>query len=130
MSQYRAFFDALTPLSKERYAVRYSAMKKLAVDPELTQVMSGMSATQAAGEVFYGKFVLHPKVVSVSGNTASLADCQDTSMHGRMRSATGKKLTVGRKNDLAKVTMKRGANGVWRIATIKYTPAGSCQPTA
>lgn len=126
LSQYRAFFASITRLSKEKYEVRYPAMQKLAVDPELTQVMGGIAASQRAGEVLYGDVVLRPTILTVDGGTALLKDCQDTSQHGRMKVSTGKKVTVGRVNDLAKVTMKRGTDGVWRMATIAYAPAGSC----
>jgi len=126
LSQYRAFFAALTPLSKAPYRQRLSGMKKFAVDPELTRVMGGIAASQAAGEVGYGAMIIRPVVGRVSGGTATLTDCQDNSHSGRLKSATGEKVTVGRVNQLATVTMKRGADGTWRMATVVYSPEGSC----
>jgi len=130
VSQYRAFFASLTPLSKVTYAVRYPGMRKLAVDPELTRVMGGIAAAQAAGEVAYGDLVVRPAISSITRDTAALTDCQDNSHHGRMKVATGKVVTVGRSNQLAKVTMRRGRDGVWRIATVEYAPEGSCEAPA
>jgi len=126
LSQYRAFFASLTPLSKASYSARFGAMQKLAVDPELTRVMGGMAASTQAGEVFYGEDIVRPMIASVVGDVATIADCQDTSGHGREKLATGEKVTVGVNNTLANVTMKRGADGVWRVATIENQRAGSC----
>ena len=130
LNQYRAFFASLTPLSKDTYAARFAAMQKLAADPELTKVMGGMAASTKAGEVFYGEDVVRPMIVSVVGDVATIADCQDTSNHGREKSATGEKVTVGVKNTLANVTMTRGADGVWRVATVENQQAGSCAASA
>ena len=126
LSQYRAFFASLVPLSKTEPNARFTAMKRLAVDPELTQIMGAMAAATQAGEVYYGDHVLRPKIDSLQPDSATILDCQDTSAHGREVAATGKKLTVGRKNDYAQVTMKLGDDGIWRVATVGYAAAGSC----
>lgn len=130
LDQYRRFFSSLTPLSTMTYKARFTAMQKLAVDPELTQVMGGLAAAEHAGEVFYGAPVVRPEVLSVSGNTAVLSDCQDTSGNGRMNMMSKNKVTVGRVDDLAKVTMQRGSDGVWRVKAVEYAPVGSCHAAA
>lgn len=129
LSQYRAFFASLTPLSREKYAVRYPAMQKL-VDPELTRVMGGIAAANSAGEVYYGVPESRPVITSIAGDSASLTDCQDTSRAGRIKQVTGKIVTVGGKNDFARITMKRGGDGTWRVATLEYATAGSCHANA
>lgn len=126
LSQYRAFFHALTPASKLAEGPRYELMQTLAVDPELRRVMGGMAASDAAGEVGYGEDIVRPTLASVDGNTAALTDCQDGSGAGRVRAATGEKTTVGGTHDFVKVTMKRGADGIWRVATVEYQPEASC----
>ena len=126
LAQYRAFFASLVPLSKTEPNARFTAMKRLAVDPELTQIMGAMAAATQAGEVYYGDHVLRPKIDSLQPDSATILDCQDTSAHGREVAATGKKVTVGRKNDYAQVTMKLGDDGIWRVATVGYAAAGSC----
>jgi len=80
--------------------------------------------------VYYGQDTVRPEITMVNGLTATLRDCQDTSGHGRLKVATGKKVTLGLKNDLAIVTMKRGPDGVWRVSTVEYKPAGSCSAAA
>lgn len=130
LAQYRAFYESLEPLSKTEYNARYEAMKKLAVDPELTQVMGAIATAQHFGEAYYGTPVLRPKIESLKGDTASILDCQDTSVNGRKKVATGEIVTAGRKNSYAQVTMKRGADGLWRVSTIGYAAAGSCNAEA
>ena len=126
LAQYRAFFTSLVPLSKQEPNARLEAMKRLAMDPELTQILGAMAAATQAGEVYYGSHVLRPRIDSLQPDSATILDCQDTSAHGREVAATGKKVTVGRKNDYAQVTMKLGDDGAWRVATVGYAAAGSC----
>ena len=127
LSQYRAFFAAVTPVwNMPDAAARAAAMSKFAVDPEYTTLLSTIKATRDAGEVGYGDDVVRPQLQSVVGGAATLVDCQDTSGNGRMKMATGLKVTQGRKNSLAQVTMQRGADGLWRVATVAYAAAGSC----
>ena len=126
LTQYRAFFAALTPASKATPAVRYAMMKKVSAEPELTRLLGGIAAAQRVGEVFYGEDLVRPQIIRVSGVHATLRDCADTSQHGRLKIATGKRVTVGYKNDLAIVTMIHGSDGVWRVATVESKPAGSC----
>lgn len=130
IKQYRTFFNSITPLSRAKPKARYEAMKKLAVDPELSQVMGAMAAATQAGEVGYGQYVLRPKIQKLAGADVTLLDCQDSSGVGRMNLASGRKVTVGRKNDYAQVTMKRGDDEVWRVATVGYAAAGSCSAGA
>lgn len=126
LAQYRAFFASLVPLSKTEPNARFEAMKRIAVDPELTQVMGAMAAATQAGEVYFGEHVLRPRIDSLGQDSATILDCQDTSGHGREVAATRRKVTVGRKNDYARVTMKLGDDGIWRVATVGYAAAGSC----
>ena len=125
--QYRAFFAAITPVwGTPDAAARAAAMAKLAVDPEYTTLLSTIKATRDVGEVGYGSDVLRPDLQSVMGGVATLVDCQDTSGTGRMKIGTGEKVTKGHKNDLVQVTMKRGVDGSWRVATLASAAAGSC----
>lgn len=130
LAQYRAFFDSLTPLSMTEPVARAAAMKRLAVDPALARVLGGMASSEQVGEVGYGTPVLRPKIDKIEGDTATILDCQDTSGNGRLAKATGKVVTVGRKNDYAQVTVQRGPDGVWRVATVAYAAAGSCNAEA
>ena len=130
LRQYKAFFASLPLLSKASDSARFAAMQQLATDPELTRVLGGMAASTHVGEVFYGRDIVRPVIISIVGGVARIADCQDTSGSGREKLATGEKVTVGVKNTLANVTMKRGPDGAWRVATIENQQAGSCTARA
>lgn len=130
LAQYRSFFASLTPASKATAVGRFEMLRKVATDPALTRALGGIAAAQQAGEVYYGQDVVRPQLTKVVGMTAMLSDCQDSSAAGRLKTATGTKVTVGRKNDLAIVTMKRGADRVWRVSTVAYKPVGSCSAIA
>lgn len=130
LAQYRGFFAVLTPASKAKPAVRLAMLTRFATEPSLTRTLGGFAAASAAGEVLYGEDIVRPELTRVDGSMATLRDCQDTSGHGRLKVATGKKVTVGLKNDLAIVTMKRGPDAVWRVSTLEYKPAGSCNAVA
>lgn len=130
LAQYRAYFATLTPASKATPPMRFEILRKVATDPSLTRTLGGLAAAAAAGEVYYGEDIVRPEITKVEGRLAMLRDCQDSSGHGRLKVATGKKVTVGLKNDLAIVTMKLGTEGVWRVSTVTYKPAGSCSAPA
>lgn len=130
LAQYRAFFAVLTPASKATPAVRLAMLKTYATEPSLTRTLGGLAAAAAAGEVLYGQDILRPELVNVVGIVATIRDCQDTSGVGRLKVATGKKVTVGVMNTLATVVMKRGNDGVWRVSTVENKPAGSCSAAA
>jgi lambda repressor-like predicted transcriptional regulator len=130
LAQYRAFFAVLTPASKAKPAVRLAMLKTYATEPSLTRTLGGLAAAAAAGEVLYGQDILRPELVNVVGIVATIRDCQDTSGVGRLKVATGKKVTVGVMNTLATVVMKRGNDGVWRVSTVENKPAGSCSAAA
>lgn len=130
LAQYRAFFAVLTPASKAKPAVRLAMLQTYATEPSLTRTLGGLAAAAAAGEVLFGQDILRPELVNVVGIVATIRDCQDTSGVGRLKVATGKKVTVGVMNTLATVVMKRGNDGVWRVSTVENKPAGSCSATA
>lgn len=130
LAQYRAFFGVLTPASKATPTSRFAMLRKVAIEPALSRVLGGMAAAQHVGEVFYGDDILRPVLKLVDGLSATVTDCQDTSGVGRMKVATGKKVTVGVKNTLATVVMKRGSDGVWRVSMVENRPAGSCSAAA
>lgn len=130
LAQYREYFATLVSASRAKPAERRDLLSRVAVDPSLNQTLEGMAAAEAFGEVSFGTIIVHPTLVKVNGSTATVRDCQDGSGAGRRSAATGKLLVVGSKNDFAVATVKRAADGVWRVATVEYQPAGSCNVNA
>ena len=120
LAQYRKFFELQTPLIQAPAAQRPAIFAEVAVDPSYSRTLEGVAAAEAAGETFYGELTLNPVIVSVDDRTARLRDCQDASRTGRMKKATGTKVTVGRKADQLLATMVRGDDGVWRMSHAQY----------
>ena len=126
LTQYDRFWattDSAWRVSRDQ---RVALFKTVATEPVLTRVVGGMLAAEQLGETGYGKIVPHPRITRIDGGKASLRDCQDASLAGRIKTSTGRKTTRGTTHDLAQVTMRLGNDGVWRVATALYQPVGSC----
>lgn len=123
LSQYRKFWASLTPISRLPETERRLALSELAVDPALRSLLKGMQANDSAGEVFYGAHVTHPEPVPISpdGKTALVDDCQDSTGTGLANRLTLKPKTRGVRNNHVNVTMKKSADGAWRVAFVAYT---------
>jgi hypothetical protein len=123
LAQYRKFWQSLTPISRMPEAERQAALVELAVDPALKSLLAGMRANDEAGEVFYGAHVPRPEPVPISpdGKTALVDDCQDSTGTGLASRSTMKIKTRGVRNNHVNVTMKKSAEGVWKVAFVAYT---------
>jgi len=126
LAQYRAFWKALTPASEAPAAERRQMLEPYATDPELTRALSGMRGSDNLGQVLYGQVVSRPRTTKIDRGVASLRDCQDASRAGRKQLDTGEIVTRGTPRDLALVTLKRGSDGVWRVATVEYPRGARC----
>jgi hypothetical protein len=126
LAQYRAFWQALTPASEAPAEERRQMLEPYATDPELTRALSGMRASDNLGQVLYGQVVARPQITKIDRGLASLRDCQDASEAGRKQRDTGRIITRGTSSDVALVTMKRGSDGVWRVATVEYPRGARC----
>lgn len=120
LAQYRRFFASLTTLSNLPAAERPAVLGQVASDPQYTRSLDGLAAADAAGEVFYGEGKVSPRVANIGLATAVVQDCQDGSQGGRMRKSDGTKLTVGPPADPAVTQMRRGPDGIWRVAEVVY----------
>jgi len=125
LAQYNAFWKILTPVSQASFEQRPAMLKPYATQPVLSRTLRGMRASDNLGQVGYGEIVTRPKIVKIEEGVATIRDCQDASRHGRKQRDTGKVVTRGTEHDLAIVTVKRGSDGIWRVATVDY-PGGAC----
>ncbi len=125
LAQYAAFWAAITPASRTPAEGRRAILTSYATDPELSRLLRGLLAAEAAGEGQYGAEVPHARVTSIRDDTASVADCQDASHAGRTSLATGKPITRGIARNPVRATLRRGADGRWRVETVIF-PGGSC----
>jgi hypothetical protein len=120
LAQYRAFFNIQASASGSPEAQRRAMLEPYATDPALSRVLRGMHTSDKLGQVGYGQAVVRPSVTKIDGRVAWVGDCQDTSASGRKERATGKVVTRGTKQAKVAATLKRGPDGVWRVATVDY----------
>lgn len=120
LAAYREFFARQTEISLAPKEQRRVLLEPFTTDPALNRVLRGMFAADEIGEVGYGEPVVNPTVKEIDGDTATITDCQDTSMAGRKNRSNGKITTRGTAEARAEVTAERGDDGRWRIATVDY----------
>lgn len=126
LSQYRKFHAVLDTLPDIPAAERPGVLREVASDPQYTSSLELVAAADAAGETFYGTGSLNPRGVIIGQAAAVVRDCQDNSQTGQLRRSDGKKLTVGLPAELAVTQVKRGPDGIWRVAEIVYPTDQSC----
>ena len=127
LSQYRAFWARVPSASAARASQRRALLAPYTDDPELSSLLRGMAQQDARGEEIYGENVPHPKIsrFSLAQGLAVISDCQDSSRSGVERRSDHKRITVGVKANPVVATMRRGADGRWRVSFVSY-PKSSC----
>ncbi len=125
LAQYQRFFQVIDSLFQVPATERPAIFSQVAVDPSYSRTIGGLAEADLRGEVGYGEIVTNPEIVSVTDGTAIIRDCQDSTGNGRQKT-DGTKITRGVKDDLATVTMLRGADGVWRVSRADYAKTGGC----
>jgi hypothetical protein len=126
LTQYREFFAVLDTLPDIPADERPGVWREVASDPQYTRSLEGVAAADAAGETFYGAVRANPRVANIGQAAAVVRDCRDSSQAGRLRRSDGKKLTVGLPAELAVTQMRRGPDGIWRVAEIVFPTDQGC----
>ena len=127
LTQYTAFWRSLTPASKAEPGARRAILSKVAADPELSSLLSGIARERSRGRAFYGVDVPRARVTQLlsAQGIAVIDDCQDSSGSGVMELDSGRRLTKGVAHNHVVSTMHRGGDGIWRVASVEY-PKSSC----
>ena len=121
LTQYRAFWAQLTPISRMPAPNRRAALAPYAIDPELKSLLAGFSKLDAKGQVLYGANKPRPVVsISPDGATAVVNDCQDSTAAGAANRATSQPATKGVARNHVVVTMKR-SSVVWKVYFVSYS---------
>jgi len=108
---------AVGEAEKSRSATEARALLRpyLAAD-RIDGLVQTMSSIWAKGEVFYGDDVLHIVRVTVTGTTAFVYDCDDTSSMGLKYAATGQVVPgSGGSPDMNLITRLELAGGHWLV---------------
>ena len=124
---YRQFWLVTWSVDREHPASDWRrVVAAVAVDPELSLVVSGTQRLRQNGLTSYGEPVPHPRVLPVLGaGVARVRDCQDASHSGQAEVATGRARTVGVARNPVEAVLVRGADGRWRVSRLSF-PGGSC----
>lgn len=121
LTQYRAFWAKLTPVSRMPAASRRAALAPYAIDPELKSLIAGFASLDAKGQILYGANKPRPVAsISPDGTTAVVNDCQDSSSAGAANRKTSAPVTKGVARNHVVVTMKQSAD-VWKVYFVSYT---------
>jgi hypothetical protein len=122
---YRRFWVVSWRLDANPEARWRPVLAAVAADPELTRVLEGTRAQKRQGITRYGQVVSRPTVISVSGATARVRDCQGADKSGQADARTGRRTTVGVARNPLAGSLARGADGQWRVTDIRF-PGGRC----
>jgi hypothetical protein len=103
------------------------ALAATMVDPQLQGVKANLVADQQSGIVGRGKTTLHPKLVSLSGTTATVVDCVYSASE-LVYAATGKPVPpiIPPENDGVSATLVL-TGGMWKVSKQTVTD-GKCAP--
>lgn len=120
LAAYREFFERQTEISLAPVADRRALLEPFTTDPALTSVLTGMRSATDNGEVGYGTGTFSPRVARIDGDTATVEDCQDNSKTGQKKAKSDQITTRGTEHDFAVTSMRRGDDGAWRVASVRY----------
>ena len=103
------------------------ALAATMIDPQLQSVKANLLADQRQGIVGRGTVTLHPKVIAISGSTATVVDCVYSTSE-LVYEATGKPVppVTPPENDGVRATLDL-TGGAWKLAKQTVTE-GSCAP--
>lgn len=102
-----------------------AAIDKVAAGAQADRVLEGFRSLRAQSLTLYGAVTAHVSHIDITGDQATVQDCQDASHAGQADVATGKPKTVGVPRSPVSATLMRGADGQWRVTGVSY-PGGTC----
>lgn len=100
-------------------------LQQVSSDPVLTQLVNGAGLHHDQNISLYGNVIPHISNVEVSGDQATVTDCQDDSHAGQADAATGDQKTVGVARTPIRGTVQLGQDNQWRVTRIDYL-GGTC----
>jgi hypothetical protein len=122
---YRRFWDIAQTLDQHPEDQWRALLSQVAAEPVLTRILDGLQSRTRAGYRQFGVVVPRAVVVDLSGDRASVLDCQDASRSGEIDTATGLVATVGRPRTPVSASLVRGGDGRWRVSEARYLD-GDC----
>jgi hypothetical protein len=121
LEQYADFWQALPRASRLPAGDREELLRRYLVDEAYASTVRSLASQENFGHELYGENMPRPEVEFLDDSTARVEDCQDSSSAGVRDADTQEPLTVGVDRNPVQSEMRRGDDGVWRLATIEYT---------
>ncbi|MGW1680095.1 hypothetical protein [Saccharopolyspora sp. NPDC002376] len=122
---YRDFWRITRNTTTDRSAEWEAEVRQLTT-PELADQITARARDQlASGVRLYGAVVAHVTSVEVTGDRASVQDCQDASRAGQADAVSGAPKNVGIQRNPVHATLSKGTDSHWRVDRIEY-PGGEC----
>jgi hypothetical protein len=116
LARYRAFWTEVLPAAAAAEpADRRDVLADAMAEPALSATLAWIVTLDRAGQKVYGHAVPVAQLVERKGDTALAKGCLDSSRVGKADAETGKVLSRGLGREAVLVTMKRDADGVWRV---------------
>jgi hypothetical protein len=104
----------------------HDAMAAIAVDPQLSTTLEAMHRNKSVGLTTYGDVTVRISSVEVTGDSATVVDCQDASHAGQADATTGDRKTVGVPRMPVHATVVHDtADGQWKVSQLDF-PGGAC----
>ncbi|MUN35371.1 hypothetical protein [Actinomadura litoris] len=114
---YTATISLLDHVDSLPIAVRKQQLSQFMGEPQLSRVLGGIQKNQSENHASYGKIVTHIRSLEITGNSAILHDCQDSSRTGLLDVTSGKKINRGVKEERVKAHLSRDS-GRWIVTDI------------
>lgn len=119
-SAYRRFWVVAKSVDKLPPSRWRPTLAAVAVEPLLSQLLSGYAAQATRGLAEYGTVVPHPRIASFRVDRASIVDCQDDRNAGVLDVDTGQPRTVGSARTLVSAVLIRDGDGRWLLSEARY----------
>ncbi|MFA1550747.1 hypothetical protein [Actinomadura chokoriensis] len=119
---YTSFIAMLDHADSLPESSRKQQLSTLMVEPQLSRVLKRTEELRSKELTSYGKVIVHITSVEVTGNDATLRDCQDSSKAGLMKIGSHEKINRGVQKGNTKAYVIKAADGEWRVS--KYVVLG------
>jgi len=113
---YQDFVSALERADSLPDTTRKQQLSAYMADPQLSRVLKVVKEHKADHVATYGSVIVHINSVSVDRDEATLRDCQDATNAGLRDTRTDKKINRGVRERHVEATLKKGADGRWRVS--------------
>jgi hypothetical protein len=127
LAQYRRFWTETLPAAQAAPVERRSGiLAETVMEPALSFLVEGIRKDHSADEKPYGHAVPIGETLKRRHDLALVTGCLDSSHSGKADAQSGKVLTKGPSRELVLVTLKLGADLIWRVYETGFPDTGRC----